>query len=251
MNKSFLFLPLIFIFTSCGSGGGAFSSAENAIVVSISNSKSFDPNIEHSRILKYRVVVEGDGIAEPIEAEFPGDAEEGVIENVPAGSGRMVKVSALNANEKVIRAGEACCVQVGEGIADVSVDLESVPIFTNLKDDASVDNTRLVFRIFSDAGEAVAVENAGSGNGAAVADANTGIPEVMFDNSTGLGSIAPVVMPAGEYKFRVKNLKSGRGSEIAVHLLDGERKRPAPFFASGFSSSGASARVGAMCGNVP
>lgn len=246
MNRFFLILPLIFIFTSCGSGGETFSRAENAIAVIILNSKSFNPNIEHARILKYRVSVEGNEIIEPIEAEFPGDAVEGVIENVPAGTGRVVSVTAINANEQTIRAGETCCVEVTDGVTDVAVELESVPIFANIRDDAFVDNTRLAFQIFSDAGESVVVENASGENNAAVADASTGLSEVVFDTSTGLGRVAPVVMPAGEYKFRVRNLKNGRASEVGVHLLDGERKRPAPFFASGFSSSAAVVRAGAM-----
>lgn len=248
-------LAMVFILASCGSGGD-FSrpsgdptlSGSGKISVEILNSKSFDPKIDHARIVKYRVTVSGSEISPPIEAEFPGDATEGVVENVPEGDGYAVSVTAENENEKTIRAGEACCVDVGGGVSDVAVNLESVPIFANIENGASVDNTRLAFRIFSDAGEPVVVENMGGGTGASIADANTGLFEIVPDVATGLGKIAPMVMPAGNYKFRVKNLKTGRGSDVEVQLLDGTKKGPAPFFAAGFAFPDATMRAGAMCG---
>ena len=134
---------------SCGSPQPA---GDGSLSVVVSNSKSFDPRAQHGRVERYVVKIEGDGIADPILAEFSGEASEGVVEGVPAGDRRTVSVTAINPNGATIRAGETPGVSVGDGMTEVSVDMQAVPIFTNLADGAILDNTRLVFRIFSDPG---------------------------------------------------------------------------------------------------
>lgn len=204
--------------------------------------KGFNPRIAPGRVERYAVKIEGPGIASPIVAEFPGDAESGLVEGVPVGDGRVVSVTAMNANAATILAGETPGVEVDDGLTTVEIALEAVPIFTNLADGAAVDNTRLVFRLFSDPAHPVVVEEMGGGDAAALADASTGGTEIALDASTGLGVLAPVPLAPGDHRFSVRDVATGRSSSAEVRLLDGARRKGAPFVAAAHSDARTSAR---------
>ncbi|MBN1282868.1 MAG: hypothetical protein JXA24_03755 [Proteobacteria bacterium] len=208
-----------------GSGGGA-------LAVTVKNAASFDPAAEHGRIVSYRVSVSGEGIEEPIVALFDGGADGGVVAGVPVGEGRTVAVEAVNPNEAVIRAGESFGVKVGGGLTEVEVEMEAVPIFTNIAEGNAVDNTRLLFRIFSDPSNPVVVHEISHGADTALVDASTSLAELYLDESTGMGRFAPALMEPGRRSFEVRDLVSGRSSAASVLVLDGTRRRPAPLVAA-------------------
>lgn len=209
-----------------GVGGGG------AIAICVRGADAFNPNIEHGRVEKYRVVVRGKGIEGRMGGEFPGDTDEGVIEDVPAGEDRVVIVEAENANGSVIRAGEATGVHTGGGVTEVFVDLESVPIFANLREGGIVHNTRLAMRIFSDPSHPVVVLDVSDTENLSLVDAATNSREIYADEATWLGSFSPAILPAGGHRFIVSDLSNGRSSEINLMLIDGEDMRPAPFMAA-------------------
>jgi len=242
---------IIFLLASCGSAD-MDSGVDGAgiLAIRVEGADVFSPNIEHGRVDKFRVTVRGEGIDEDIVAEFSSDAEEGVVEGVPTGDGREVIVEAVNSNDAVIRAGEAMDVNVGGGVTDVSIDLESVPIFANLKDGAVVRNSRFVMRIFSDPSHPVAVEEiSGEGNFSLV-DAATSLPEIHTNDATWLGSFSPRVLPVGEYQFVVRDLSNERSSTINVRLLDGERMQPATFAAAVFADETISLSILSISENI-
>jgi hypothetical protein len=215
----------------------------------VKGSKSFNPNINHGKIVTYRVTISGEGIDQSIVAEFDGTATEGVIEGIPTGGGRQIVVEAINPNDAIIRQGEKGDVTVEGGrVAEVEVTLESVPIFTNIADGNSLDNTRLIFQIFSDPqNPVVVVEDATSAEASALADVSTQTTEINLDVSTGLGKLAPVLQPAGQHKYTVRNINTGRSSTVTVGLMDGTKRKGAPFFAAGDHGS-PSARRRVSCG---
>lgn len=239
--KAWLFL-LVAALAGCG---GAGSPGHGSLAVVVSNSKGFDANAEHGRIERFVVRVEGEGIAEPIEAIFAGDATEGVVDDVPVGEGRIVSVEAVNSNGAVIREGESFDVSVTDELTSVAVQMQAVPIFTNLANGAAVDNTRLAFRLFSDPQNPVVVEELSGGASAALVDASEGISEICLDASTGMGRLSPRLMEPGERLFVVRDVVTGRSSSALVKLLDGTKRRPAPLFGAGDNSARAVVRIGA------
>lgn len=219
---------ILALLVACGGGDPGAAGGGGSLALRIRNAKGFNPAIEHGRVARFVVRIEGPGIAAPIEASFPGDAEEGVVEGVPAGADRIVSVRAENGNGAVIRAGEAPGVEVGDGLTEVEMALEAVPIFANLADGAAVENTRLVFRLFSDPESVVVVEDRTSGAPAILADLASREELVHLDASTGLGRLAPAVMAPGERLFAVRDAATGRETAVHVFVLDGKGRRPAP-----------------------
>jgi hypothetical protein len=223
-----------------GQGGGA-------IAVRVGKARSFNPRIEHGRIEAYRVTVSGPGIDPAIVGEFPGDAAEGVIEGVPTGEGRSVEVLAINPNGIAIRAGEASGVKVEGGVNEVPVELEAIPIFTNVADGNTVVNTRLAFRIFSDPADPISVEERGHGVESALVDAATNLSELRLDESTGMGRFAPALMEPGVRSFAAVDLVTGREHEVRVRVVEGRGRRPAPIVSAAGTGGGSFACSAPAC----
>ena len=226
-------LALLALLALAGCGESGFAPAGNVLAIKVTGTQSFNPAIDHGVIDKYRVTVEGLDIEKPIVAVFDGDADEGLIDGVPAGDNRQVSVEAINLNSVVIRAGETAGVHVGGGVTEVVVDLEAVPIFTNLASGNVVENTRLVMRIFADPAHPVIVEDLFGRSPEILADASSGLSQIHTDRSTGKGVLIPPLLPPGEHGFVIRDAVTHRSSEVSILLLPGARRRPAPFVAAG------------------
>ncbi len=229
----------ISILSACGgstpSGNqSTCSGACGVMKLVVSGSKSFNPDIEHGRIVTYRVTVSGEGIEQPVVAEFDGAATEGVIEGIPIGSDRQITVDAINANGAIIRQGGTGGIEVKGGkTAEVEVTLESVPIFTNLSDNNTIDNTRFIFQIFADPANPVAIEDVTSETATALTDVSTSSAQINLDVNTGAGKMLPALQTAGQHTYKLFDVVTGRSSTATVILSDGTKRRGAPFFATG------------------
>jgi hypothetical protein len=241
-------LALLGLLVLGGCGGGAGGNGDGgSVVINVTGAKSFDARAEHGRIERYEVRISGEGIENVIVADFAADATEGVVEGVPIGEGRRVDVRAINPNGSIIRAGEALGVKVDGGLNAVDVAMEAVPIFTNIASGNAVDNTRLIFKVFSDPAHPVIVEEVGAGGPLPMLDASRGVPEFQVDASTGMGRLAPAVMEPGKRTFAVTDLVTGRQSLALVRVLEGRGRRAAPVVSAASTSTWISACSAPAC----
>lgn len=224
-------LALLALLSSCG-GPGMTASGEASLAIRVENAVPFDPSIAHGRVERYRVTIEGEGIAEPIVAEFDGEASEGTIENVPTGGDRLVSVTALNANAQSIRAGEAPGVAIHGGTNEVAITLEAVPIFTNLADGNVVDRERLIMRILADPAHPVRIVDEVDAAAVVLADGAEERGCIQMNAATGEGRFVPQPLAHGWHRFTVRDAETGRESAARILLIDGAR-RPAPLVAAG------------------
>ncbi len=231
MGHQWLIVFVVACLAGCG-GSQTLDEGAAILAVKVQGARSFNPSVAPGQIEVFEVRVSAPDIPEPIVAEFSGDAAEGVIEGVPTGSDRVVEVIARNANAQTIRAGEAPGVRIGGGMNEVDVALESVPIFTNLTAGAVVENTRLIFRLFADPEHPLLIERIADDGADALVDPATSVAEIQLDFNTGLGRMAPAVIEAGMYRFRVRDLVTDRASEVEVRLIDAGTRRPAPLFSA-------------------
>lgn len=239
-NKFLLCSVSYFLFFSAcggdipGKSSVSYSGETGTVKAVVSNSKSFNPSISHGKIEKYKITITAEDIAEPIIAEFEGNAGAGTVENVPSGKGRKLKVEAVNSNSSVIREGDEKDLEIlGGEINEVAVALESVPIFANISEGNSVPNTRFIAKIFSDPSDKVKVEDEFQGSSSALMDVSVGSTELLPEASSGIAKFSPALLPVGEHKFIVKNLRTGRFTAITVFLTDGAKLKAAPLYSGG------------------
>jgi hypothetical protein len=244
LGLALLALSLTF---SCGGGSGDIpadkrSGGAGSIKAIVTGSKTFNPNISHGFIKQYKVTITADDIETPVEAVFEGTAESGVIEGVPEGENRTIKVEAVNANGANVREGETEGLKVAsDDVTEAEVRMESVPVFANLVDGNTIANTRFKAVIFSEPGDAVSIEDEYDGTTLPLLDVATTSTDIQPDANTGLANISPPLLPAGEHTFTVKNARTGRLSQVKVRLFDGTKLKAAPLFSA---SSNAPVRFG-------
>ena len=227
-----LVIAVILFLSSCGEYASIGSGGALHIVVK--GAQSFNPLIEHGRIVTYRVTVTASELDPPLVAEFSGDAQEGIVSDVPIGNDIKVVVEAINPNGLVIREGEKQNISVEGGkIAEAEVNLQSVPIFANIADGNTIDNTRLVFKVFSSPTSVIVVEEITNDVSAVLLDASTSSSEFNVDATTGLGKMIPELQAPGLHSYKVRDVNTGRSSIISVILTDGTKRKGAPFFGAG------------------
>lgn len=203
-----------------------------SVTLVVHNAKSVQGDAPYSRVARYVVTISGPGIEEPLVGEFPGDATDGVIEGVPAGKDRVIEVEAINEDDWTLRQGEEEGVKVNGGsTADVDVTLEAVPVFTNLKKESVVENTRLIFRVYSEEPDPIVIEDLFGSQADLMVDPSTSAPELSLDQSSGLGVLSPRVRPIGQHEFTVRSTVTGRSNTAYVRLLDGTKRKAAPLVA--------------------
>lgn len=247
MKKTIQNIAVLFISLTISGCGGDFAGvqdpASGALSVSLTNSKSSEAKGPIGTIQKYKILIEGADIPNAIETEFHGDARFGVIENIPVGEARKISVEGTNSNGELIRAGEIGGVDIGGGDNEARVVLESVPVFTNLKNDNLCDNARLHFSVYSDAPYPVQIEEINSNGTSVISDQSLAFNEINPDESTGRGSLRAPVLPPGPHEFIVRDLITNRSSKVRVRLFDGTKLRAAPFFVAVASDAGRKSRL--------
>ena len=225
------------VFGSCGGDSNsdwqpATSGQDTGLIKAvITNSKSFNPNISHGQILQYTITITAEDMA-PIIAAFDGAADSGVVDGIPTGGNRTLKVEAINSNGASIREGIALGLEVVPGgMTEAEVAMESVPVFANLAEGNTLPNTQFAAKVFSDPADPVAVEDEFDGVTLPLFDVSAGGDEV-FPDISGIAKIVPPLVPAGEHKFTVKNVRTGRHATVTVFLTDGARLKAAPFYSA-------------------
>lgn len=229
--------------SSCGvfTGDGSFTTgpreSTGSLKATVTNSKSFNPNISHGQITQYKVTISGDDFSPPIEAWFDGTAESGTVDGVPVGENRTIRIDALNINGVVIRSGETTGVTIEPAeVAETEVAMESVPIFANLADDNVVPNTRLIIKVFSDPADPIEIEDEFSGSSSVLPDISTGGREISPDAS-GTAKLLPSLLAPGIHKFTAKNIRTELSSSVTVRLTDGTKIKAAPLYSGGSRSA--------------
>lgn len=225
--KNLILLMIVLFLASCG----APSNEVGSIKATVTNSKSFNPNISHGKISQYIVTISAEDIIEPIVQVFDGSTESGIIDGIPVGEDRIVRVEAINQNNSKIKEGESYNLEIRPSeVTETEVNLVAVPVFANLNDGNVMPNTRFKAVIFNDGDDPVEIVDDFDGSELPIMDLNSMLTEIVPDLSTGLAIFSPPLLPSGEHKLTAKNLKTGKSTAITIKLVDGVKLMPAPFF---------------------
>lgn len=218
------FLPIILANCGGGGAGGLGSDAEGSssknLAITISGSRSFNPNISHGKIDYYLVSVSGSDMEDPVTERVGGNAEGVQVLGIPVGENRTITVEAYNINGLVIRKAVKEGVTIySDAISSVDVAMHSVPVFTNITDGSAVSMNRLQFGIFGEPGSKLQIINAANEEEPLV-DASLNTTFVDTTNEEGVFQFNPGSLKSGSYAFSVKDIESGASSLIKIGILE-------------------------------
>lgn len=195
------------------------------IHLSISNSQS-PSQLKKATIAKYQIILEGEGLTTK-EQFFSAQANGAVIEGIPVGSHRHIRVFALNEEGKILREGEVENLEIEGGkTLDIAIILQAIPVFLNVSDGDYLSNQRLRFELLTDPGHPIVVET-----DRALTDRVTSLSQIPA-NEKGELKFYPGFFLAGEHHFTARDAETGKTSSIHLNLWDGSQRKAAPLLAS-------------------
>jgi len=115
-----LFVAIMFLAAGCGTNNPATNSSTGAIAAKLiwdaNNSKTLGKIIAKAPagVATVRVIVTGAGMAN-LQRDFPAADGQGVINEVPSGSGKILKVQGLDSSGQLIYQGEVSNITVQAG----------------------------------------------------------------------------------------------------------------------------------------
>jgi hypothetical protein len=229
------FFTLIFAVACRENGSGDVGT----VSLNVRYAQSFDPNAVHGDVVEYRVTVSSTGLAEPIFKVFPAGTPSATFDGFAGGTELAVLVEYVNEDGLVVRRGRAESVIIRSGTdtpADVTVN--NVPIFTNVRDGATVASDRFVPRVFAP-GISFEIEDGFDGAINVLPDVTSG--EVSF--SIADGGTVPVMavripkLPSGAHGLTVRDPLTGESSYVSIRVVERGAKPALATTAGGYAGS--------------
>jgi len=247
MDKTYYLLVFVIVAINCFAGCGYKSDLpvplENNINTNadtglarlvVNNSRSHDSLHSYSEIDFYRATITGIGIDFPIIAEFDGKAENGTMSGIPVGNDRVITIDAVSKRGEIIRKGIRDNVLVeGNKVNDIEISLNSVPIFTNIKNGNTIPSTRLRPEVFADPGETVEIIRVINEQETPIFNISSNTSEIYADTNSGLATLDPMDIGLGEYSLIVRSLETGYESSVDIKIIDGTKIKAAPLYSLG------------------
>ncbi len=253
MKRGISSLFMILFFASCGAGGGNAHSGGGSVGLKIVGHEASDAELTDYLPSEYVVTITGDGIEAGITAKFDGDVSEGSIDAVPAGDDRTVAVEAVNARGVKIKSGAAHGVAVGDGQTDIEVEMKYHPIFANLADGGTVENTRFMMKVLADPSSfvRVAAQRIDDQNASefSISDEPTADDLFQADEVSWGFAVSPPIMEPGRYRFSAIDDISALYSSVEIRIVDGRGLIPAPLVGLTASTPDGSALIIPFNGN--
>jgi hypothetical protein len=229
--RMFVVLLLSLLMLHCGQAGdgGHVVVGDGAATLAIyrSQSSAVHPMLEAHRVI---VRISGDSF-DTLEFAFAADVTELLMEGIPSGRDRYVTVAVENIREQVVRMGEQSDVDIAsDGVTDVTMTLDAVPIFTNVVDGSIVANTRFRPEVITAPGHTIHVRYQRDGGfDEPLIDAALGTDAIVTDPDVGVAAIATPPLAPGQYHLVVRDAETARTSQAELTIVDGTQRRSAPF----------------------
>lgn len=208
-----------FLAACSGSGGGVAEIHGKNLNLTVSGSRSFNPNVTSGQISYYQMTLTAADLSTPFVSKFDGSAESAQMLGVPIGTDRTILIEAINPNGLVIRRGQKEGVSiVGGQSTTVDIVMNSVPIFTNISDNSKVARNRIQFDIFGEPNSQLKVSEVTTDSETALADVSTDSTWVDTTNTEGAFSLSPAAFSYGLHTFKVCDEETDESSQVEMML---------------------------------
>jgi len=218
------------LLSSCGTNSNFEFNNDNLgfLSLGLTSAQSFNPNADHGKIVKYKLIITGSAITDPIERFYPVDTNEVTIEGFPASSTIRVVIEAININDVCVRRGtsEDILIKGGQNVSS-TITINNVPIFANVRDGAIVYNNRFAPKIFAPGEINFELSDLFNGSKSLIEDQVTNLTRfsINVSENDSIMSINAPILSLGTHNLTVEDINSGEASTILITVLDGAQKK--------------------------
>ncbi len=199
------------------------------------------------QVKKFRVYVTGSGISVPILLEATPDGAGISLKDIPEGDQRTLLVEALNNENMVVRRKEIKNITIDkQKLEPITVSLNTVPIFLNLRNGNRVIVTRLMMQGSGEPNHQIEVQDASFNQSLVLKDNQTGLEFAEAKLSLGQFNFLPPELALGRHTFILRDLTNGESSQVTVRLAP-----PGSLPGTGIVSFGQSKSPAITSGAVP
>jgi len=195
------------------------------------------PDIQ--RVQRFVVTISGSDLEEDVVTSFAADTLSMQLRDIPEGETRILTVEALNSAGMVVRRRVIEEITIDKDISEpIVVSLNTVPLFTNLRDGNRIIVSRIRIRGVGEPGGQVEIEDNFNGTTGPLLDISSN--NVLLSTSLGAGDfdMVPGSMDLGTHNLLVRDPKTGESSEITVRVVPAGSLPGTGLSAYGASSSG-------------
>lgn len=202
---------------------------------------------EIQRVQSFVVTISGSDLSEDVVTSFSAETASMQVQDIPEGETRTLTVEALNSEGMVVRRRALEEITIDKDTTEpIVVSLNTVPLFTNLRDGNRIIVSRVRIRGVGEPGGRVVLEDSFNGSISPLLDISS--DDVSLSTSAGAGdfNLVPASMNLGTHSLLVRDPDTEEFSEIKVRVV------PAGSLpGTGLSAYGASAVGHVVSGGTP
>lgn len=220
----FYFLIVLLLFSACGG-----SSAQNVaphpdasedipsarLALTVRDESHFDPpKSSYNEVDHFVITVSGAGLIAPLVKTYPAETQNAEIDGIAAGAVVDVKVEAFNRDGYIFKRGYSENVAIDESVQNAILNIEHVPIFTNLTSHSLPVAGRLHFKTFSNPAHAISLTAIDAEGRTLLIENSDGATHVRGDADTGIAHWYPKNLPAGTYRLILRDEDNRESSTL-------------------------------------
>lgn len=172
------------------------------------------------QVTRFLVTVSGEDLTEPVIIPLDANSTGTSLEDIPDGGSRTILVEALNSEGMVVRRREVTGITIDkEQTEPIVVSLNTVPLFTNLRNGNRVIVSRLQILGVGEPGNSLEIDDDYEGTIDILLDVSAGTSVINPSMSAGDFTLVPPELALGWHTFTLRDLDNGEQSQIRFRLV--------------------------------
>lgn len=216
--RCFVLLALVFVLSCTRHENIELSLIiENALAPAGLSAESL-PTIQ--RVSRFVITVTGEDLEEPVIINLDSDTTGTSLRDLPEGTSRTLLVEALNSEGMVVRRRQIDGITINKDNTEpIVVSLNTVPLFTNLRNGNRVIVDRLMMLGVGEPGGSLEINDEYDGSIGVLFDMAVNDSLITPSMSMGDFSFLPPTLSQGMHTFTLSDLDTGESSQVTVRLV--------------------------------
>lgn len=171
------------------------------------------------KVSRFVVTVTGDDMEEPVVINLNADTSGTNLDEIPEGAERIFLVEALNAEDVVVRRKMITGITIDKDQAEtIVVSLNTVPLFTNVRDGNRIIVNRLKLLGVGEPGGSLEIMDGEEGSTGVLMDVSVGESVITPSLSVGDFNFQPPELALGMHTLTLRDLDTNEQSQVTIRI---------------------------------